>query len=669
MALLTRRFRMLSAGAIALVSVPALVTHLTGADHIARWGSGIPPGDFNAALVRLIAAGNEPEPFASIRNQSSSNSSGQSGPARFEIPGAERCSVEQLSSVGTPATSYQYSCLSLYRKLGEAFPGYEELVDLISRGINGIVEPETSYGKSVKKVLIRSSRRPGLTFKISLEKDVQFEKNPNHFMVSLFLTADVQPGSRSTSGGLVSSESVAAVLQRIVSAAGEGVPFKSLRAAPNSNGNSWGAAAILPGASSCTVGMIAGTGRPSYSCLWVRRDGAEARAVYEGMTRFLGESPDWKPRPMQDADAASGIIQQLTFHTDLGLGVDFVIQLRGGTVFVLMGLVRTPVAEPSATISPVSVNDAPSVALQVSAPSFVLSHTLTGHDNWVRSVAFSPNGQLLASSGYDNTVKLWEVATGREVRTLLGHKDFVWPVAFSPDGRQVASGSKDGTVKLWEVATGQEVRTLTGHKDGIEALAFSPDGRLLASGAAVLDKSVKLWEVATGREVNSLMGHGNGISSVAFSPDGRLLASGSYDRTIELWETATGRPVRTLTGHAEYVSTVAFSPDGRTLASGSYDMNIRLWNVATGQTVRVLSGHSGYVMSVAFSSDGRWLASGSKDHTIKLWSPESGQAVRTITAHSDLVDCVQFSPDGNWLASAGFDKTVKLWHRVEESGR
>jgi WD40 repeat protein len=211
--------------------------------------------------------------------------------------------------------------------------------------------------------------------------------------------------------------------------------------------------------------------------------------------------------------------------------------------------------------------------------------TLTGHTDWVLSVAFSPDGRLLASGSFDDTIKLWEVASGRLVRTLTGHTDWVRSVAFSPDGRLLASGSDDETIKLWEVASGSLVRSL-GHTAPVLSVAFSPDGRLLASGSY---KEIKLWDVATGSLVRTLTGHTNWVLSVAFSPDGRLLASGSADKTIKLWEVASGSLVRTLTGHTDWVRSVAFSPDGRLLASGSADKTIKLWEVASGSLVRTLT--------------------------------------------------------------------------------
>jgi WD40 repeat protein len=288
-----------------------------------------------------------------------------------------------------------------------------------------------------------------------------------------------------------------------------------------------------------------------------------------------------------------------------------------------------------------------------------LEKTLTGHSDSVLSAAYSSDSRYLASGSGDNTIKIWEVAKGKELRTLTGHSSGVYSVVYSPDGRYLASGSGDNTIKIWEVAKEKELRTLTGHSSRSLSVVYSPDSRYLASGS--IDNTIKIWEVATGKELRTLTGHFSGVYSVVYSPDGRYLASASADNTIKIWEVATGKELRTLTGHSDSVWSVAYSPDGRYLASGNYDNTIKIWEVATGKELRTLTGHSNSVPSVAYSPDGRYLASGSWDDTIKIWEVATGRELRTLTGHSSGFWSVVYSPDGRYLASGSEDKTIKIW--------
>lgn len=289
-------------------------------------------------------------------------------------------------------------------------------------------------------------------------------------------------------------------------------------------------------------------------------------------------------------------------------------------------------------------------------PGMVLQ---VGHSNVVRSVVFSPDGNMLASGGDDKTVAVWDMITGRQVRSLKGHADGILSVAFSPNSKILASGSADLTAKLWDVTTGEELYSLR-HAGPVFSLCFSPDGEILASS----DEStiVKLWTVSTGKLLRTLDGHGSYLSAITFSPDGKLLASGSLDDSVKVWDAATGEQLLTLRGHTDTVVSLAFSPDGKLLASGSDDRTVKIWNMSTGKELRSFPDHAPLVNCLAFNSDGSLLASGSTDETVKLWEVSTGKLSYSVNQTS--VSSVAFSPDGKVLATAGFGKdgkTVNLW--------
>ena len=293
-------------------------------------------------------------------------------------------------------------------------------------------------------------------------------------------------------------------------------------------------------------------------------------------------------------------------------------------------------------------------------PSDPLSPTLTleGHTGSVWSVTFSSDGKRLASASRDQTIKLWDVATGKESLALKGHTAEVGCVVFSPDGQRLASASTDRTVKVWDAATGQELLTLKGHTFAVVSVAFSPDGQRLAS--ASLDQTVKVWGATTGEESLTLKGHTSDVKSVTFSPDGQRLASASKDKTVKVWDATTGQESLTLKGHTNSVYSVVFSPDGKRLASASWDQTVKVWDATSGEETLTLTGHTDWVNRVAFSHDGLRLASASKDKTVKVWDANTGQESLTLR-HSAEVWGVAFTPDGQRLASASLDGTVKVW--------
>jgi WD40 repeat protein len=287
------------------------------------------------------------------------------------------------------------------------------------------------------------------------------------------------------------------------------------------------------------------------------------------------------------------------------------------------------------------------------------ARTLTGHTDEVWSVAFSPDGILLATASSDQTARTWNLATGKCVRLLGKHTAAVYNADFHPDGTLLATASGK-TARTWDLATGECVHAFTGHTAGVDWEVFSPDGTLLATASS--DKTARIWDLATGECVHILTGHTDSIVQVAFSPDGALLATASNDKTARIWDLATGECARTLTDHTGDVWSVAFSPDGTLLATASSDKTARTWNLATGRCIRTLTGHPQGVPTVTFSPDGTLLATASDDTTARIWNLATGKCVRTLTGHTDSVFGVAFSPDGTLLATASRDKTTRIWN-------
>jgi WD40 repeat protein len=283
----------------------------------------------------------------------------------------------------------------------------------------------------------------------------------------------------------------------------------------------------------------------------------------------------------------------------------------------------------------------------------------SGYGNIVNSVAFSPDGKKVLSGSADNTLKMWDIATGKCLKTLSGHSGSVRAVAISPDGKNALSGSSDYTLKLWNIATGKCLKTFTGHSENVMSVSYSPDGKTALSVS--WDKTLKLWNIGTGQCLKTFTGHTDALQSVAFSPDGLTSLSGSYDKTLKLWDIATGQCLKTLSGHGNIVNSVAFSPDGKTALSGSDDATIILWDIATGQCLKTFTGHKNWVHSVTFSPDGLTALSGACDNTIILWDIATGKCLKTLTGHTSFVNSVTFSSDGKTALSGSWDTTLKLW--------
>ncbi len=280
---------------------------------------------------------------------------------------------------------------------------------------------------------------------------------------------------------------------------------------------------------------------------------------------------------------------------------------------------------------------------------------LTGHLYEVRSVAFSPDAQRIVTGG-DLQAKVWDAASGKELRTLQGRND-INSVAFSPDGRRIATGSADLTVQVWDAESGEEQLAFKGHHDQVCSVAFSPDGQRLVSGS--LDGTAKLWDLGSREKL--LTPGGKFVSSAAFSPDGERIATGGEDGSVKVWGTASGKEQVTFKGHRGWIKSVAFAPDGQRIVTGSSDQTAKVWEAASGRELFTLKGHSNEIYSVAFSPDGRRIVTGSMDHTAKVWEADTGEELFTFKGHNAMINSVAFSPDSQRIVTGGDDDVARVW--------
>lgn len=283
---------------------------------------------------------------------------------------------------------------------------------------------------------------------------------------------------------------------------------------------------------------------------------------------------------------------------------------------------------------------------------------LTGHGARVVAVAANGDGRLVSGS-WDNTLRLWDVATGRTLRAFEGHAGGVLGVAFSPDGRQLLSASADRTLRLWDAASGRCLRVFSGHLDAVESVSFLGDGRLAISASA--DRRLRVWETATGRCLRVLDGHGEGVFAVAAWADGQRAVSGSGDKSLRIWDPSSGLDTATLAGHAHHVAAAAWSSGGVRAVTASADRTLRIWDTASGRCENVLHGHTQGVSAVAFTPLGGRLLSGSADRTLRLWNSEGRACLRVFKEHADSIRCVAISADGKLGLSGSADKKVRLW--------
>jgi dipeptidyl aminopeptidase/acylaminoacyl peptidase len=281
----------------------------------------------------------------------------------------------------------------------------------------------------------------------------------------------------------------------------------------------------------------------------------------------------------------------------------------------------------------------------------------------ITSVKFSPDGKVLAVGGY-RELRLIDPDSSRVIAKLSGHADFVRSIAFSPDGSMVAaaggSPQVSGEIKIWSVASHELLKTLQGHKDCIYSIAWSPDGRLIASGS--YDRMVKLWDVSSGKEQSNLQDHIDAVFAVAFSPDGKRLASASQDRTVKIWDVASGRRLYTLSDALDALTSLVYSPSGDQLSAAGYDKTIYTWRLADedGHLIHSLIADEESVLALVRSPDGKTLVTASSDGSIRF--RDTNLSLNGVIDHQpDWVEALDISPDGKWLAAGRYNGAMSLY--------
>jgi WD40 repeat protein len=281
---------------------------------------------------------------------------------------------------------------------------------------------------------------------------------------------------------------------------------------------------------------------------------------------------------------------------------------------------------------------------------------LRGHAGVIRALVYSPDGALLVSGGDDSIISVWDANTFGRKFHLEGHTGKI--TSLSVSGMILASASEDQTVRLWDLSSGTEIKRLSGAKKSLDCVALSPDGTLVAAGG--IDESIHLWSLPDGKALKPLAGHKKRILTLCFSPDGKTLASAGEEGEIKLWEMPSGKSAGTIPVGIHRVHQLAFAPNGKALSCAIVGSGVRTWDWPGKQEQPKFDG-AGQARGLGFDSSGDYFATAHEDGSVKLWSVAERKPVETYLGHDGTVLVAALSPDGKRIASAGADRKVKLW--------
>ena len=302
---------------------------------------------------------------------------------------------------------------------------------------------------------------------------------------------------------------------------------------------------------------------------------------------------------------------------------------------------------------------------QVRTPWRTLDSTEFGNFS-LGYIDFSPNGDRVVVAAGSRAI-IWSIQSPRPGFQFTGHGSTVDAVDFSPSGGHVLSGARDGTSRIWDAATGQQIRTFAATAGQPNPATFSTDGTKILAGSGL--NLPRLWEQATGSELRTFPGHSGTVNAVALSPDGTKALTGSADDTAILWDTATGKKLFTFTGHTGDVLSVAFSPDGMQALTSSNDSTVRLWDTVTGHEIKTFVHGGSQMMPIPhalFSQDGQYVISHDSmwPSTAYLWEISSQTLLRTLSAEESGLSSINglaISPDQTIVATSHSDGQIRLW--------
>ncbi len=284
---------------------------------------------------------------------------------------------------------------------------------------------------------------------------------------------------------------------------------------------------------------------------------------------------------------------------------------------------------------------------------------MEGHINWVKAITFSPDARFAASAGFDQSIKYWDLNTGKLQAEFFGHTGEINGVAISADGRTLLSCSDDQSIRLFDIASAKQKMVLNGHNNLVTCVAFAPDGQHVVSGG--YDNNVRIWSLSSGNIVSTLKGHTGRIRCVTYTPDGSKVISCGDDNSIYVWDVKTSNPLMMLRGHNDYVLDLALSSDGSKLLSTSRDLTIRLWDLSTGQQIKVLNGHRDWVIKVRFMPGDREALTGSLDKTVRVWNLDAGSETKRYSGFNLGIWSEDLAPDKHLVLTGSNDKSVRLW--------